>query len=213
MGYGKNIGKNKTNNMKQDPLEGIFELLLKNKEFPNYHAERRIDIFINYFIERILSSYLSKDVKFICPEFPIKKETSNLSTKLDYLCTTNDEIIFVELKTDDSSFKEQQADIYLNCEWEKCLKDLEAIMSAVKKKSHKLKYEVLNNTITSLKFKTTPSIRIIYLSPPINIARLKKFTTKKIVELATLLVSHTENETTMWNFIKDLNLSIFEITK
>ena len=71
MGHGKNIRKNKTNNITQNPLEGIFELLLKNKKFPNYQAERRIDIFINYFIERILSKYLEKDVKFICPEFPI----------------------------------------------------------------------------------------------------------------------------------------------
>ena len=93
------------------------------------------------------------------------------------------------------------------------MKDLALITSSVKKKSHKLSYEVLNNSITSVSFEKNPYIRTIYLSPSINIARLKKFTTKKIVELATLPVSHTENETTMWNFIKDLNLSIFEITK
>ena len=80
--------------MTKDFLEPLFNLLVANKEFPNYQAERRIDIFINYFVERILSSYLEKETIFVCPEFPLKKANTNQSTKLDYLCKTKNEIVF-----------------------------------------------------------------------------------------------------------------------
>ena len=51
-------------------LNGILSLLKENQKFPNYQAERRVDIFINYFLERILTKFLGEKVKFICPEFP-----------------------------------------------------------------------------------------------------------------------------------------------
>jgi hypothetical protein len=73
-------------------LENLFKLLTTNKEFPNYQAERRIDIFINYFLAEMLTNYMGKKVEFVCPEFPLKKADNNQSTKLDYLCKTNDEM-------------------------------------------------------------------------------------------------------------------------
>ena len=79
--------------MTQSILEGIFKLIIENKTLPNYQAERRIDIFINYFISRIISSYLGNKTEFICPEFPLKKQKNNQSTKIDYLCKSENEII------------------------------------------------------------------------------------------------------------------------
>lgn len=96
-------------------FDEILNLLRDNKQFPNYAAERRIDIFINLFLEKILSAYYEKKVIFIVPEFPLKKnETSNQTSKLDYLCAFEEtkQPIFVELKTDVISFNSNQARFY-----------------------------------------------------------------------------------------------------
>lgn len=45
-------------------LDILFELLAKNNALPNYQAERRIDIFINHFLERILTEYLKEKYYF-----------------------------------------------------------------------------------------------------------------------------------------------------
>ena len=152
--------------MTKDFLEPLFNLLVANKEFPNYQAERRIDIFINYFVEKILSSYLEKETVFVCPEFPLKKTNTNQSTKLDYLCKTKNEIVFVELKTDASSLKTEQADIYLKSSWTQCLADLKIIYDAVKNKEHRKKYDVLMATIHTIELteENTP-LKILYISP------------------------------------------------
>lgn len=81
-----------------ETLQGIFDLLTSNKSFPNYQAERRVDIFINYFTKKILDSFLQEETKFVCPEFPLKLKESNRSTKLDNLYATASRPIFIELK-------------------------------------------------------------------------------------------------------------------
>lgn len=113
----------------------IFILLLENKKFPAYQAERRIDIFINFFLEDILKHYDPKaDYKFIAPEFPLRKVSSFQSTKVDYLClkensSGENEILLVELKTDVGSFDEEQCRIYKRYEkWSDCLDGLVEII-------------------------------------------------------------------------------------
>lgn len=116
----------------------IFTLLSENKNFPAYQAERRIDIFLNIFLEDILKLY-DRDAtyKFIAPEFPLRKEPSFQSTKIDYLCLKEakdgkKEILLVELKTDSKSFKEEQLEIYkLFKIWNDCLKGLVEILCII----------------------------------------------------------------------------------
>ena len=64
-------------------FEEVLNLLKENKKFPNYAAERRIDIFINLFIEKILTAHFKQEVVFVAPEFPLKKypkdKTNNLT--------------------------------------------------------------------------------------------------------------------------------------
>lgn len=198
--------------MSNDVLNKILGLLLENKKFPNYHAERRIDIFINYFLTRILSQYLDRPVEFICPEFPIKKEKNNQSTKLDYLCKSGTEMIFVELKTDKSSFSEEQSEIYLKCDWNDCVKNLKQIIKAVKIKDHKLKYVELDSAISKIESKNISRIRVIYISPVIDSKKFKNTTPKNIQAIGKIDIKPQGDENVIWEFIKSLDLSVFEIT-
>ena len=48
-------------------LKDIFDQLVEWKELPSYQAERRLDIFFGYFLEKIL-----KSCKYIHTNDPIK---------------------------------------------------------------------------------------------------------------------------------------------
>ncbi|MCK4351208.1 MAG: hypothetical protein KAX13_10125 [Candidatus Krumholzibacteria bacterium] len=114
-------------------FQELLELLGRNKRCPNYAAERRIDIFINYFLEDILTSYYKEKVHFVAPEFPLKKdEPNNRTVKLDYLCVLdkNKQPLFVELKTDALYFNEQQAKYYAKRaeSWPACIETLKNII-------------------------------------------------------------------------------------
>jgi hypothetical protein len=114
-------------------FDEVLELLMKNKQFPYYAAERRLDIFINFFLEDILTAYYkNEEVEFVAPEFPFKHEKNNQADKLDYLCAfkVTKQPIFVELKTDARSFKKKQCDYYLEKadSWETCVDELLNIM-------------------------------------------------------------------------------------
>lgn len=98
-------------------VEGIFNLLVTNITYPYYQAERRIDIFINFFIEDIIQQKTPfNDAKYLVPEFPLKKsENSDHSAHIDYLMfsQTSSTILLIELKTDDGSYLDDQIDFYL----------------------------------------------------------------------------------------------------
>jgi len=119
-------------------LYDLLDLIKENKNYPSYQAERRIDIFINLFLIDILKSiYPNSYIKFIAPEFPLKKD-NNQSTKLDYLCYRSEgdikEILFIELKTDADSFDEGQYKTYLdykkNKTWKDCIENLGRIAAS-----------------------------------------------------------------------------------
>lgn len=183
-------------------INEVIALLKRNKELPNYQAERRIDIFINYFVERILSSYLNKETKFICPEFPLKKSGSNLSTNIDYLCKTADEIIFVELKTDANSLKESQAIIYLQSEWRKCRNELDEIHRSTHAQ-YKGKYQNLVSEIELHKVDPNAVIRTIYLSPlkKDSDRPFKNLKSSNPIVLQELDIVISEDEKNLWGFI------------
>lgn len=193
-------------------LEDLFKLLINNKSIPNYQAERRIDIFINYFLERILSEYLKEKVDFICPEFPLKNKDNNRSTKLDYLCKTQNEIVFVELKTDTASFKESQACLYFETSWNKCKGDLPLIKS---NSNYKAKYDNLINLVNSVSFLSEPTIKVIYIAPLKDIEQspFKEINVTTRVSLSDLKIELSSDEIIAWEFIKTLDLNIFEIKK
>lgn len=126
-------------------VKRMFKLLADNKKFPSYQAERRIDIFINFFLKDILKVYLpDSKIKFVAPEFPLKKLDKNgnlirdnLSTKLDYLyirkINNTVEILFIELKTDAKSYDSEQHKKYLEYNWEKAIEGLKQIIVKTEK--------------------------------------------------------------------------------
>jgi len=201
--------------MSTDVIQAIFDLLKDNKEFPNYQAERRIDIFINFFLGRILSTYLREETLYVCPEFPLKRSDNNRSIKLDYLYKTYTQPVFVELKTDAYSLSEDQALRYLNCNWNICASDLNQIISATKS-GYRTKYRKLISIIKNLNFMDeNPAIKVIYISPiKDNTPSVwKNVTMMGITKLSDLKMSFQEEESTLWKNILNLDLTIFEIKK
>lgn len=200
--------------MSNNVLSKIFKLITENKMFPAYQAERRIDIFINIFLERILTEYLKEKTTYLCPEFPLKSENNNRSTRLDYLCKTATQPVFVELKTDADSLRDNQALKYLDCTWKKCLEDIAAIKAG---SNYKDAYNLLMDKLNKNKFNDdNPIIRTIFITPinyktPLN--PFKKIAIKEMISIQNLKISVSEEELVVWNFILGLDLYVFEITK
>ena len=125
-------------------FDALLDLLAENKQMPQYAAERRLDLFINLFLEDILTARLGEKVSFVAPEFPLKVDSNNQSCKLDYLCVCDDtkRPIFVELKTDAMSFEDDQARFYLRHAelWPACVERLKKIMRARMPFSYRVKY-------------------------------------------------------------------------
>lgn len=208
-------------------LNKIIKLLIENKKFPNYQAERRMDIFLNVLLADFLTEYLGEKVDFVCPEFPLRKKGEyNRSTKLDYLCKTENEVIFVELKTDNKSFSVNQLDIYFEEEtWGKWMDKLYDIQKATKDKD---KYEHLFKTLKqhelSLNNYKDASIRVLYLSPLLSKkdkAKLKsegKYHIHKKATLSSFKASSSLSDKE-WELISPLfsipgaELALFEFTK
>jgi len=101
-------------------INNIFDNLDLWRNLPAYQLERRADVFFSIYLPEILSQKLACDIEGVIPGFPIRVGTIqpevdiNKSFKVDYLAKASDgrTIIFVELKTDNSSRRGKQ-DWYL----------------------------------------------------------------------------------------------------
>lgn len=126
-------------------FEQLMKLLESNSQMPYYAAERRVDLFVNFFLERILSHHYREKVCFVVPEFPLKHEENRQADKLDYLCVFEKSLqpLFVELKTNPGSFSPKQAKNYLwqAAHWHRCLCHLLDIITGPSVKSaDRIKY-------------------------------------------------------------------------
>lgn len=151
-------------------IEEIFDRLSKNILFPYYQAERRIDIFINFFLEDIIRQHTPFDkAKFILPEFPLKHDNTGQSVRVDYLMFDPEKqiVLFIELKTDDHSYKEDQI---LRYEEDKCFKNWYNKMLLIKMKGYASKKEHLTKIIKKEIFSidNDPKIEVVILMPTIN---------------------------------------------
>lgn len=207
-------------------ISNVLKLLKENKDFPNYQAERRIDIFINHFLERLLSDYLKVPIFFSCPEFPLKKpdivnssKANNLSTKLDYLCYSKDQIFFIELKTDDKSIKPEQLKIYFdNMDWKICLGSVDRLINEVKNRSkdYQDKYRVLHNKLEPLRMDVfNKPVRIIYLSPlsPRQGESIGNYKIKNLKRFSELDIQLSDSEQKVWDFLSQIKMNVFEVIR
>jgi len=121
----------------------LVELLRENKKLPYYAAEVRIDLFINFYIEKKLSSYFGEKVLFVAPEFPIRHKDTNKADRADVLCmfALSKRPIIVEIKTDCKSYQDNQFEKYTtNIPSWKCI--VEGISEITGNKKTKTDYRV-----------------------------------------------------------------------
>lgn len=123
----------------------FFQALLKQVgegcQTPKFQVERAIGPILGIFIEDAMRSLLGAGVHLIAAEFPLKKG-NNQSSNIDWLLYDSDsrKLIFLELKTDRSSFRHGQLANYLEKGsaadrlWQKLRSDLECIQASTKKK-------------------------------------------------------------------------------
>jgi hypothetical protein len=98
-----------------DAVGQIFCTLNRWRHLPDYQLERRSDIFFTPYLAGLIAERFNKSIcPIVIPEFPLKKEASRRSTKVDYALFAEDhsQVYFVELKTDDNSRNRTQ-DAYL----------------------------------------------------------------------------------------------------
>lgn len=94
-------------------VEQIVHRLASNRNIPKYQFERAIEPFIGIFLEEALEQYLNTPIKLVILEYPLKKTGSNQSTNADFLFRTADQNwYFVEIKTERTTLRKEQLQVY-----------------------------------------------------------------------------------------------------
>lgn len=100
-------------------LEEVLRNIINSKDMPRVQVERQISPFLDVFIEEIVNSkFTNAHYKLIGAEYPIPAKDNlgknQLSSSIDYLmyCREKNSLLFVELKTDSSSFSLKQYKLY-----------------------------------------------------------------------------------------------------
>lgn len=167
-----------------DYIGAIFDRLDDWRHLPKFRLEPHADVFFSLYLSDILSSELSVAIEGIIPEFPIWKGIGKPNypyadcCNVDYLAKVKDarEVILVELKTDDSSTRDEQ-DAYLEAARQAGMaKLLDGIRRTYEKTAAKKKYSYLLCklqemgfiTLEGKAFRTTETqygIRVVYIMP------------------------------------------------
>ena len=95
----------------ESTIERVFDSLNRWRHLPAYQLERRADIYFALFLPEVLSKHLEINISpTLIPEFPIKHDRDNTSSKADYLALSEDgeHAFLLELKTDMASRRENQ---------------------------------------------------------------------------------------------------------
>ncbi len=153
----------------QSSLEVLFARLREWSRFRKYSLERRIDIFLTPFLAPFLSARMEAPVTLVAPEFPIKLESSNQSVNVDDLLRREGRSpawLFLELKTDARSLRDEQLAHYLRARangMARVLADLDPIRKATLP-VHRPKYDELRKAVDE-SGPAMDQIEIVYLSP------------------------------------------------
>jgi hypothetical protein len=163
-------------------LEKLMEIIVKDGvNTPKAQVERYLSPILAIFLEEILKNKFGNKYKMIAPEFPIRKKTidtestrPNQSTNIDYLMfnESKNKFTFIELKTDSTSFKLSQLEIYNQLETI-CNEDkrvfgnllYEDLKSIKKASSYRQKYQYLIDTKWNQKYNIVNDMEIIYIVP------------------------------------------------
>ena len=99
-----------------EEIRRMFDLLRDWRHLPAYQFERRIDPFFAICLPHVLRKYCNMEMhELLIPEFPLKKNDSYQSMRVDYFAITKDGkcAFLIELKTDMLSLSDKQDHAYV----------------------------------------------------------------------------------------------------
>jgi hypothetical protein len=149
-------------------VEALMRHIMDQVKIPKVQVERAVGPILGMFIDRVLSKYLGNDLKMVCAEFPLLKQDPGTyqSTNIDWLLynTTNEELVFLELKTA-GAIKKEQADIYLSVVQRIATVDLVGNVGLILENSReKRKYEQVLACVAP-EVRNCKRAKLIYLVP------------------------------------------------
>lgn len=106
--------------MQIDFIESLMGHIMEATMIPKAQIERAVGPILSMFLAKVLTETLRDDpdlsgeIIMVCPEFPLKKGGNRQSTNLDWLMInpSREMLLFVELKTSDTSVNANQNAIY-----------------------------------------------------------------------------------------------------
>lgn len=133
-------------------IDKLFYLLDNWRNLPDYQLERRADIFFAMYLEQIIEKTIGVKIDFKIPEFPVRKDTSNRSNKIDYLAYSkkSSKVFLIELKTDLLSVNDTQIEYLIKAKNKgigNLVKDVDDISKVSKAK---VKYENLKKELKDI---------------------------------------------------------------
>ena len=158
-------------------LEQLLKLLSDNKSFPKYQHERRVDLFINFFLPEILDAELGTPIDLVIPEFPLKKESTAHTTNADYFAysSKHNRVYLCEFKTTAGSFNEEQLERYFQAKddgWSKVIKDINTVFDSTEPR-HKAKYANLIEKVQDIP--AVVDIEVVYIAPEATRSKMDAF--------------------------------------
>jgi len=106
--------------MPENFIESLLDHIMEATMIPKAQVERAVGPILSMFLAEVLTETLADDpnlsgsIAMICPEFPLKKAHNRQSTNIDWLMLNKNRgmLLFVELKTSDTSVNANQHAIY-----------------------------------------------------------------------------------------------------
>ena len=160
-------------------VEALMDHIMEGAMIPKVQIERAVGPILSMFLADVLAETLRDDpalsgpLAMICPEFPLKKADVNQSTNFDWLMynTERRQLLFVELKTSDTSFKADQSASYLanqeavqNKGGSFLIDDLKKVVGA-SQESGKYRYILEKVSLFKTEIAACHDAKIVYLIP------------------------------------------------
>lgn len=198
-------------------IETLMDYIMEATMIPKSQIERAVGPILSMFLAVVLTETVREDqnlsgsLVMVSPEFPLKKKDNWQSTNIDWLMynTGRKQLLFVELKTSDTSFNDDQNMTYhltqkaiLNKGGAFLIEDLEQMRD---RSSEKGKYQyILETKVLPLKHEisTCHDAKLIYLIPKSAEHKIQGHA-DKVLTFAMLSESIPGKFAEEWRIIRD----------
>jgi hypothetical protein len=198
-------------------IKDLMDHIMEGVMIPKAKIELAVGPILSMFLEDVLTATLRDDpalsgsIVMICPEFPLKKPDNMQSTNIDWLMYNKDrqQLLFVELKTSDTSFNFIQNAIYrANQDAVRgesgsfLMEDLEQVTNA-STETGKYRY-ILENKLSLYKTEITTcrDAKIIYIIPK-SVQHKVQGLADKVFSFEMLSNSITSKYAEEWSVIRN----------